>query len=135
MDRQGPLMTRTYSLIAAALLTLAIAASWQSSRAGDDEKPASADRVAELSSSLELIERIESLEKRIAALEGRDNLIREASGREPRIIFSQVKPIAAPVKEPAQQIEEDDEDPQTTNGHKWKIRFLGHRKPVQGKVL
>lgn len=128
-------MTRTYSFIAVALLMLAVTASWQSSRAGDDEKPASTERMTEISKSLDLVERIESLEKRIAALEGRDNLIRQAHSREPRIIFSQVKPIGEPTTPADEPAGEDDDTPQTTNGQKWKLRFLGHRKPVDAKPL
>jgi|GEM_PF-3421613 len=130
-------MIRTYSFSFSiiALLILAAGASWQSSRAADDEKPGSADRVTEISNSLVLLERIESLEKRIVALEGRDNLIRQANGREPRIIYSQVKPLDAPKAPPAETVEENEDPPETTNGQKWKVRFLGHRKPVGTKAL
>ena len=122
-------MKRSSILIALGLLAVGFAFDRGLSRAQEGEKPASAlqaVRPDEISEVADLLDRIEALEKRLASLEGREPLIRQADSRESSATWeaSPNRSVKSATTDPQ---DNDDEDKQKTNGRTWSIRLLGHR--------
>ena len=79
-----------------------------------------------------LADRIEILEKRLAKLEGRDSLVRQADSREPGLIDATSDPVQFEIVQPTPdqrvpQKRSEAEKTQQTNGQKWSFKLLGHR--------
>ena len=75
-------MKRIYYIPATLVLAVLAAMAFHSTQANDEENGTPASGKAGNSGQLELIERIEALEKRIAKLEAEQPLIRQADSRE-----------------------------------------------------
>jgi hypothetical protein len=66
-----------------------------------------------------LLERIESLEKRISKLENGETLVRVADRREESAVGTQ--------QQSPQQKETNSDSERSTNGQTWRLRLLNHR--------
>ena len=120
-------MKRSYSLVAVALFALGVAIAWQSSRANDNDKKPSEIENAEISVVVDLLERIEALESRVASLERPENLVRQADSRES--MDANQSDRLVPVPKPSEiERSTDDDEAQQTNGQRWQFRLLGNRK-------
>jgi hypothetical protein len=97
-----------------------VAFAWQSSDAGDADAAATA-RSEDQATQLELIQRIESLEKRLEKLEAETMPIRQADHREPTY-------VPTPRILPPATASEDNAGSTITNGQTWRIRMLSHRR-------
>ncbi len=118
-------MKRFHSLFAVALIVLGVAFARSSSRANDDEAVAT-DRTEEISSQLELVGRIEALERRIARLEAGMPLVRQVDNRESPP-YAQPRALSSASVRTGSDDDVDDQ-PNITNGQTWRIRMLGHRQ-------
>ncbi|WP_010582642.1 hypothetical protein [Schlesneria paludicola] len=130
-------MKKFYLCLAVALLGLGTAMHWPTSHASDDEPSAAVDQKQDLVDKLELISRIEGLEKRLAALEDRDSLIRQADNREPSSVPQPERFSPSPsatesglpnFDDASDATDADSDDLQQTNGQKWSFRLLIDRK-------
>jgi hypothetical protein len=125
--KKGFFMSRYHSFFVIALLVIGISFEWNSTRANDDEKASPQPQpqiAAETTVQAELLARIDALERRIARLEDRAPLIRQADNSESDATFQTVEPSRAPVaSEPEGRSE-------STNGQAWRFRLLGHRQPA-----
>jgi hypothetical protein len=117
-------MKRALTVFAIAPILFGIAFAWQSSNA-DDEKIESTVRPEQPAVQLELIERIEALEKRLEKLEAKTMPVRQADHREP--IY-----VPTPRTLPSATASEDHEGSSRTNGQKWQIKMLSHRQSTDG---
>ena len=118
-------MPRYYAVFTAMVLTIGSVSMLNLTRASDDDKPISAlDAQDESSQVAKLVERIDQLEKRLAALEGREPLIRQADSREP------ADSDRSGGQQPAQPkfLDDDGRSGQNTNGQKWQIHLLNNRQ-------
>ena len=115
-------MKRFLTLFAIASILFGIAFAWQSSHADDDKADV---RPGERATQLELIERIESLEKRLAKLEAETQPVRQADHRETPYVPN-------PRTLPPVTASEDNEQPNRINGQTWRIRMLSHRQSIDG---
>ncbi len=151
-------MKRSSLLFASALLALAALLARQSTRANDGVPFDSTSADSGISTVVKLIDRIEALEKRIAALEHNGPLVRQADSRE--MPEPGQLDVIAPEKEtsikedignteshvaeenPARSVKtiplpnhlEQDDNSQNTNGQRWQVRLLGHRKTSPSAV-
>ena len=117
-------MKRSLTLVAIALILFGVAFTWQSSNADDEKADASAQTEAD-TKQLELLERIEALEKRLEKLEAETMPIRQADHR--------VTPyVPTPGTLPPAATDEDYEGARKTNGQTWRIRMLSHRRSADG---
>ncbi len=117
-------MKRSLTQVAIALILFGIAFTWQSSNA-DDEKADATARTEADAKQLELIERIEALEKRLEKLEAERMPIRQADHRElPYVPTPGTLPPGGP--------DEDYTGFKNTNGQTWRIRMLSHRRSADG---
>lgn len=132
-------MKKFYLCFTVALLGLGAAMHWQPSHASDNEPLTAADSKQDLVETLELISRIEGLEKRLAALEDRDSLVRQVDNREPSAVpqperFVPTTPVTTESERPNLDDSngttdfDSDDDLQNTNGQKWSFRLLIDRK-------
>lgn len=119
-------MKRSYPVLGFTLLAICGLVAWGSTRANDDELPDATTPPAELSDVRELIGRIEALEKRLAELEKRDAPVRQADNRDEQDVTAP-KSIWKNRADSDPRFEDDDAS-QNTNGQKWSIRLLGHRR-------
>ncbi len=117
-------MKQTLTRVAMALVLFGIAFAWQSSNA-DDEKAGLTTRTETDAKQLELIERIEALEKRLEKLEAESRPIRQADHRD-------TPDVAKPDMLPSVATDEDHEGARKTNGQTWRIRMLSHRRSADG---
>ena len=117
-------MKRSLTLAAISLTLFGVAFAWQSSNA-DDEKADLTVGSEATSKQLELIERIEALEKRLEKLEAETMPIRQADHRDGS--YAPTPGLLPPVA-----TEEDDDGARKTNGQTWRIRMLSHRRSADG---
>jgi hypothetical protein len=117
-------MKRSLTLVTTALILFGVAFTWQSSNA-DDEKADATARTEGAAKQLELIKRIEALEKRLEKLEAEKMPIRQADHRDEYY-------VPAPGTLPQGGAEEDYEGGRKTNGQTWRIRMLSHRRLADG---
>ena len=115
-------MKRTLFVFAAMLFGIVIA--WQSSKA-DDEKVELSVRRLDSATQLELIRRIEALEKRLEKLEAEAQPVRQAEFRQPDY-------VPTPRMLPPTTVPDADEGSNRTNGQTWRIRMLSHRQSTNG---
>ena len=121
-------MKALYLLIATGLLILGIVFDWSLSRAQDNEKPVSAllaiqpDKISEIAN---LLDRVESLEKRLAALEAREPLVRQVDSRESAVDY-QTTPVP-PSRMSENNDGQEEVETQKINGQKWSFRLLKHK--------
>ena len=81
------------------------------------------------------MERIDSLEKRLASLEGSETLIRQADSRgTPETFRPAIHARRANRSQDDGPTEYEDDSAQKTNGQKWSFQLLGHRKPTDSAV-
>lgn len=123
-------MKRSLSLLAIALIALGVVFTFRTSRANDQEKKVTTLTGVEISNALDLIERIENLEKRIAKLERPESFVQQVDSRN----SSELKQpdIYVPDGRPSEiegTIDGDDDDSLQTNGQRWRFRLLGNRQP------
>lgn len=119
-------MSRFYLLFAVATIVIGAMLMLNPTRASDDDKPSvAAAPKEEISEVGALVDRIEQLERRLAALEGREPLIRQADSRE-TTEFEGAAPIQPVIRPKAEN--EDAGEIQKTNGQKWQIRLLNYRE-------
>jgi hypothetical protein len=115
-------MTRSHNLLALTLLVFGVVFALQNTRANDGDIPSeSTIQTASDANQLDLLSRIEALEKRIAKLEAEKSLVQQADNQETRYIPA---PRTLPQVAPS---ENDDTPPRKTNGTTWRIRMLSHR--------
>ena len=129
-------MKRIHLLTLVSLLSLGIAWAVHSTKASDDLGDSNTD-AAKVLSSLELLERIELLEKRVTQLEGRVPVIRQAMSREAPVISQPGVLAQEPIGQATSRNQKpasrevppisEDEEVEITNGQKWKFRLLGNR--------
>jgi Flp pilus assembly protein TadB len=117
-------MKRSFVLAAISLILFGVAFAWQSSNA-DDEKVVATIQTEADGKQLELIDRINALEKRLEKLEADSTSIRQADHQE-------MPAVPTPGTLPPAAIEEDPEVARKTNGQTWRIRMLGHRRSAEG---
>ena len=127
-------MTRSKRPWMAIFLSLGVIFTWSTTQADHEESGAAMIRTLENNTLQELTDRIDSLEKRLAALEGKESPILQAdsrdefqvdsSGHRPRAMQSnpQIQQENRTAPNPA-----DDAMPQKTNRQTWSIRLLGHK--------
>ncbi len=114
-------MKNWISVFAITLLSVGGLVALNSLRAADGEKPATDLQKDDAAEILDLVERIERLEKRLAKLEGHEPLIRQADSRE----TSQFNAIDSRPAELTPSEDDDDKDAtQRTNGQTWQFRLL-----------
>lgn len=120
-------MIRSLCLVALAVLMTTFAVSWRASGADDGQNVQRPGRGEQSPQVEELLERIISLEKRIAALEHAEVLIRQVDSRSSgdTIVPATKQPANKGFDEPADHGDED--AILHTNGHRWRVRLLGHR--------
>ena len=89
----------------------------------------------EISGVLDLIERIEMLEKRIAKLERPESFVRQVDSR--NSTESQQSDAYVPDRRPSEieePVNDEDDDIRQTNGHRWRFRLLGNRQPSTSHI-
>lgn len=117
-------MKRSLTLFAIAPILFGVAFAWQSSNA-DDENAESTVRPEENATQLELIQRIEALEKRLEKLEAETQPVRQADHRETPY-------VPTPRTLPPAIATEDYEGSSRTNRQTWRIKMLSHRQSRDG---
>ena len=142
-------MKRPYVLIAAGLLALGIVFDWRLTRAHDGDQPVSAlepvlrpqqagqreqpasalhpERRDENSVICDLVERLDAMEKRLAAIEDRQTLVRQADSRETAVDYQTTEPLYSPNSANKDQDVANDNGTQNTNGQKWHFRLLTNK--------
>ncbi len=113
-------MKRSLALAAISFTLFGVAFAWQSSNADDEKADLTAGSEAS-SKQLELIERINALEKRLEKLEAEKTPVRQADHRE-------IPYVPRPGTLPPEVTDENNEGSSKTNGQTWRIRMLSHRR-------
>ncbi len=113
-------MKRSLTLFAIASILFGVAFAWRSSHA-DDARADATLRSEDGTTQLELIQRIEILEKRLEKLEAESMPIRQAVHRDTPY-------VPAPRTLPPATASGEDEGANRTNGQTWRIRMLSHRQ-------
>ena len=113
-------MKRSRSVVLLALMSVGLVFAWQTIRANDDESSPSTTGAAFEATQLDLLNRIEALEKRIVKLEAETLPVRQADNKETRT-------VPAPRLLPQTAKLDNEAPPRKTNGTTWRIRMLSHR--------
>lgn len=123
--RERCFVKRYYPLMAISGLVMAALFALNSSRASDQEAPAFPLPTDEISEVVDLVDRIQELERRLAKLEVREPLVRQADSRESSDFSDLV--TRPPSKTPSNGDDDDDDTSQKTNGQMWRFRLLKQR--------
>ena len=123
-------MKRSYLLSAIALIGVGILFDWRLSHAIDTEKPASALEAVERSELTNLLSRIETLERRVAALEQTGPLVRQANSRTSELNDQLIPVPWTPTPSSERRQDNEDAPAQKINGQTWRYRMLGNTKPA-----
>lgn len=113
-------MKRRFWLLPVLLLTTLSVVVYSATSANDTEEPAVAPSSDSAATIQKLLERIESLEKRIAKLENSETLVRVADRREEQ-------DIEIHSEMPKQPKGSNSDRGESTNGQKWHFRLLNHK--------
>lgn len=118
-------MSRSFPLFAIILFGIVGLFVLGSTRASDNEPPKAVSLPFDEPNVRDLVDRIEALEKRLATLEQREQLVRQADARD-ESRFVQPSPLRQEQRTNNGSLNENNNEPrQSTNGQAWKIRLLG----------